>query len=319
MGSDPIAIPLLDWLSGAGAYFGEVIAVFTQPDRRAGRGQKITPNAIKLWAQAHDLPVYQPDRLTSEIREELASLHADVSLVMAYGQILKQDFIDTPRLGTLNLHASLLPNYRGASPIQTAIASGEVETGISLMRIVRELDAGPVADIEKVIISKTDTALDIESNLSGACIPLLARNLPQLSLGQLVFIDQNASKASYCRRLTKNDGVLDFSESASKLAARINGLFPWPTCTAPMQDQIVKFGLADIVQGAAAPGLLVGTDEVGLLIGTGCNLLRIRRLQRPGGRMLSATDFIRGLPLEIGTQLPSVPMPNLVSDIPFRR
>ena len=131
LGSDPIALPLLEWLAGEGSAVGRVTAVFTQPDRPVGRGQKITANGIKTWALACGLPVYQPDKLTEDVRGQLAALSVDVGLVMAYGHILKQDFIDTPRLGTLNLHTSLLPKYRGASPIQTAVASGERETGVS--------------------------------------------------------------------------------------------------------------------------------------------------------------------------------------------
>src|SRR5207302_4888394 len=144
-------------------------------DRATGRGQKVQPNGIKEWALARNLPVLQPEKLTPEVRHELAGFNADVALVMAYGHILKDDFIATPRLGTLNLHTSLLPKYRGASPIQTAIASGDRETGVTLMRIVRQLDAGPVADCERVAVAPLDTAADIEAKLSTACVPLLAR------------------------------------------------------------------------------------------------------------------------------------------------
>jgi hypothetical protein len=152
-GSDPIAIPLLDWLAGIGRSTAGIVGVFTQPDRPMGRGQRITPNAIKQWASERGIPVYQPLKITEDVRAELAAMSPDLSLVMAYGHILKDDFIATPRLGTLNLHTSLLPKYRGASPIQTAIANGEKETGVTLMRIVRELDAGPIADVEKVAIA----------------------------------------------------------------------------------------------------------------------------------------------------------------------
>ena len=310
---------MLDWLLGAGSELGEVVAVFTQPDRPVGRGQKITPNAIKVWTQAHGLPLFQPDKITGEVRASLAALSADVALVMAYGHILRQDFIDTPRLGTLNLHASLLPKYRGASPIQTAIASGETETGVSLMRIVRELDAGPVADVERVAITTTDTAGEIEAKLAAACLPLLARNLPDLRRDRLGFTEQDKSRVTFCRRLIKTDGVLDFTATAANLAARINGLYPWPTCTMPLHGQTVKLGLADVVSGSAAPGTVVGADAEGLLVGTGGELLRIRRMQRPGGRMLSAGEFLRGLPVHPGVIIPSCPMPNLVSDTPFRR
>jgi len=318
-GSDPIALPLLAWLGGAGKSVGAVEAVFTQPDRPVGRGQKVTPNAIKVWAQAHDLPVYQPEKLTTDTQRTLAALRADVALVMAYGHILKQDFIDTPRLGTLNLHTSLLPHYRGASPIQTAIAAGESVTGVTLMRIVRELDAGPVVAVERVAIDALDTALTVETKLAAACVPLLAQHLPELAAERVVFHEQAHSQATYCRRLTKGDGVLDFSAPATVLAARVNGLFPWPACTITLQGQPVKLGLADVMAGSAAPGVVLGSDSAGLLIGTGRDLLRLRNLQRPGGRMLSAIDFMRGWPIEPGTVVPSQPMPTLVSTTPFRR
>ena len=166
---------------------------------------------------------------------------------MAYGHILRDAFIATPRLGTLNLHTSLLPKYRGASPIQTAIANGETETGVSLMRIVRELDAGPVADVEHVPISPRDTALDVEAKLAAACVPLLARTLPALAAGTLKFLEQDHSAATFCRKLQKEDGVLDFTAPAAVLAARINGLNPWPGCTVEIAGQMVKLGLADTV------------------------------------------------------------------------
>lgn len=317
LGSDIIALPLLDWLAGEGSAFARVTAVFTQPDRPVGRGQKITANGIKTWALARGLPVYQPEKITEDVRAQLAELNADVSLVMAYGHILKQDFIDTPRFGTLNLHASLLPNYRGASPIQTSIASGEPETGVSLMRIVRQLDAGPVADVERVAIGPRDTALEIEHKLAAACVPLLARTLPRLAAGALTFVEQNHTAATFCRRLVKDDGRLDFTASAAVLAARINGLFPWPACSFEIAGQPVKIGLADTVAGTDAPGLVAGADTEGLLIGTGAGLLRCLRLQKPGGKMLPAAEFLRGSPIAAGTLLPSSPLPALVAVTPF--
>jgi len=317
LGSDIIALPLLDWLAGEGSAFARVVAVFTQPDRPVGRGQKITANGIKTWALARGLPVYQPEKIGEDVRAQLAALNADVSLVMAYGHILKQDFIDTPRLGTLNLHASLLPKYRGASPIQTSIASGEPETGVSLMRIVRQLDAGPVADVERVAIGPRDTALEIEHTLAAACVPLLVRTLPRLAAGELTFVEQNHATATFCRRLVKDDGRLDFNAPATELAARINGLFPWPACSVEMSGQPVKIGLADVVAGEAGPGVVAGADAEGLLVGTGTGLLRCLRLQKPGGKMLPAPEFLRGSPITAGTVLPSVSLPLLVGPTPF--
>jgi methionyl-tRNA formyltransferase len=309
MGSDPIALPLLEWLAGEGRALAKLVAVYTQPDRPSGRGLQVEAGAIKQWAAAHRLPIRQPEKLMAEERAWLAAQQVDVALVMAYGQILKDDFIATPRLGTLNLHASILPGYRGASPIQTAIASGESETGVTLMRIVRRLDAGPVAAVEPVPIGPLDTAVEVEQNLAAACVPLLTRSLPWLRAGTLEFSDQDEAAATYCRRLVKEDGRLNFAAPAATLAARINGLFPWPGCMTEIKGVAVKLGLANALPDAGGePGTVAGADAAGLLVATGSGMLRLRKLQRPGGKMLPAPEFLRGFPVVPGTILPSKPM-----------
>lgn len=303
------------------------MAVFTQPDRASGRGQRVSANAIKTWALARGVPVFQPEQLTDAVRAQLAVLGADLSLVMAYGHILREEFIATPRFGTLNLHASILPKYRGASPIQTAVASGEAETGVALMRMVRRLDAGPVGAVERVTIEPLDTALEVEAKLAAACIPLLTRTLMRLVRGQLVFTSQNDAAATYCRRLEKEDGVVDFSAPAETLAARINGLFPWPACHVEIDGAAIKLGLADVAPTPAAPaggpaaepGTVLGADADGLLVATGRGTLRLRRLQRPGGRMLAAAEFLRGFAIAPNLRLASQPMPALVARAPFKK
>ncbi len=354
MGSDAIARPALDWLGGEAGPLGrgsgvaKVVGVFTQPDRASGRGQQVQPNAIKLWAQARGLPVHQPEKMDAAALAQLTALQPDVTLVMAYGHLLRQPFIDTPRLGTLNLHTSLLPKYRGASPIQTATACGDRETGVTLMRMVLALDAGPVGDVERVTIEGLDTAADAEGKLSLACVPLLARVLPKLANGAQTFTPQDEAQVTYCRRLAKTDGALDFAAPAAELAARINGLFPWPSCQIELNGQPVKLGLADAVEPggicnlidykraevrpvapdgkchvlydtSAKPGAVLGTDADGLLVATGSGVLRLRKLQRPGGKMLPAADFLRGFPVTAGTVLLSRPMPALVGRQPFPR
>ena len=319
LGSDPIALPLLNWLADEGSAFAQVVAVYTQPDRPAGRGQSVSANTIKTWALTHGLPVRQPEKMDDEENAQLASFGPDVALVMAYGHILRDAFSATPRLGTLNLHTSLLPKYRGASPIQTAIAAGERETGVTLMRIVRELDAGPVADAERTSIAPLDTAADIETKLAAACLPLLNRTLARLRAGSLDFAAQDASAASFCRRLEKADGAIDFTQPATTLAARINGLFPWPAGVISLLGMDIKLGLADALAGSGAAGTVLGHDTEGLLVGTAAGWLRLRRLQRPGGKMLSAAEFLRGFPVPAGTVIASRPMPPLVSTVPFRR
>ena len=320
MGSDAIALPALNWLLAEGSGVAEVVAVFTQPDRAVGRGQKIQPNEIKLWAQAHDLPVFQPEKIGVEEVRLLAGFTPDLSLVMAYGHILKQDVIDTPRLGTLNLHTSVLPKYRGASPIQTAITCGETETGVTLMRMVLKLDAGPVADVARVAIGPWDTAAHVETKLAAVCGPLLARCLPAIEAGTQTFQAQSESEATFCRRLDKGDGALDFQEPAISLAARINGLMPWPGCVVVLNGETVKLGLADALPVQSGPaGEVRGSDAAGLLVATGQGTLRLRALQRPGGRMLPAADFLRGWPVAAGTLVSSRAMPPLVARAPFPR
>ena len=321
LGSDPIALPLLDWLAGEGSAVATVVAVYTQPDKPVGRGQQLTANPVKRWAQARSLPLRQPEKLDEPERTWLAGLGADLALVMAYGHILRDDFIATPRLGSLNLHTSLLPKYRGASPIQTAIACGETESGVTLMRIVRKLDAGPLAAMERFAIGRHDTTVELEAALAAACVPLLARTLPKLAAGTLAFADQDESAASYCRKLRKEDAALDWNSPAELLAARINGLYPWPGCTTELGGQTIKLGLADALPGPGGrpAGEVIGADGEGLLVAGDGGSVRLLRLQRPGGKMLPAPDFLRGFQVPAGTKLPSLPMAPLVSPAPFPR
>lgn len=321
MGSDPVALPLLDWLAGEAGAVASLVGIFTGPDRPSGRGQSVNPNCVRQWSAGRSLVVHQPERLDAAATAALSALRPDVALVVAYGRILGDEFISVPRLGTLNLHASLLPRYRGASPIQAAVASGDRETGMTLMRIVRELDAGPVADVERVPISPLDTAYDLEARLALAAVVLSARALPLLARGDLAFRAQDRALASFCRRLSKDDGVLDFSAPASVLSARVNGLHPWPSVAVDIGGTDIKFGLADAMEGGTVgnPGTVVGFGPDGLLIAAGSGVLRVRRLQRPGGRMLPAPEFLRGFPVAAGTVIPSRPMAALVAAEPFRR
>jgi methionyl-tRNA formyltransferase len=315
MGADAIALPLLRWMLGPGGQRVRVVGVFTQPDRPVGRGQQIRPNAIKDWALGAGLPVLQPERLGPDERLALAALQPDVALVMAYGHILRDEFIGTPRLGTLNLHTSRLPAYRGASPIQTAVAAGERETAVSLMRIVRRLDAGPVADRETVAIGPLDTAAEVEARLADACVPLLARALPRLADGTLEFAPQDDSVATYCRKLERADGVLDFSAPAAVLAARVNGLNPWPGVSVDLAGEWIKIGLAEAESSAetAPPGTVLASSAGALRVATGDGVLCLLKLQRPGGKMLPAAEFLRGRGVAPGAVLPSAPMPPLVT------
>lgn len=324
LGSDPIALLFLEWMARDVQSGIELVGVFTQPDRPSGRGQQLAANAIKTWAIGLGLPVHQPQKVDEASQRVLETWQPDVSLVMAYGHILRDAFIGVPRLGTLNLHTSILPRFRGASPIQTAIAAGEVKTGVTLMRIVRALDAGPVADVETTLIGPDDTAYEVEQRLAACSVHLLQRNLPRLAAGTLVFTEQAHGLATYCRRLLKSDGVLDFTAEAADVAARINGLYPWPACSVDLGGIQVKLGLAQVDTStpdhggrAQPPGSVVLAAGGAVRVICGRGSVRLRRLQRPGGRMLSAEEFLRGFRVPEGWVIPSVPMPALVSSVPF--
>ncbi len=315
MGSDPIALPGLEAIVSGRCGDIELVAVYTQPDRPRGRGKKVVPNEIKAWAQERGLPVYQPEKMGKAERLEIETMEVDSILVMAYGHLLSQKLIDTPRLGIWNLHTSLLPKYRGASPIQCAVASGDGETGVSLMKLVREMDAGPVLDVERVCIGEEDTALDVEARLAAACVPLLERGLPRVHAGQVELTEQDASQVSFVRKLGKDDGELDFCVSSKELARRINGLFPWPATRACLGDVSIKVGLA-VAEDASfsrEPGSVVGIEEGGLRVACGEGSILLKKLQRPGGKMLLAADFLRGFELPENAVFESREMSELVT------
>ncbi|MDQ8202874.1 methionyl-tRNA formyltransferase [Pelagicoccus sp. SDUM812003] len=315
MGSDPIALPALNaiWEGECGDI--ELLAIYTQPDRPRGRGKKVAPNEIKTWALERGLPVHQPEKMRKEQRLEIEAMQLDSILVMAFGHLLSQKLIETPRYGIWNLHTSLLPKYRGASPIQCAVASGDAETGVSLMEMVREMDAGPVLDVEKVSIEAEDTALDVEAKLSAACVPLLRRGLPLIHRGEATSLPQDESQVSFVRKLGKEDGELDFRVEGRELAKRINGLFPWPGARARLGDLVIKIGLAtwDEADCSGQPGEVLDLESRGLKVACGTGSVFLKRLQRPGGKMLDAADFMRGFELPEKSVFESKQMPPLVT------
>lgn len=315
MGSDPISLPLLESIQSGRCGGIEIAGVYTQPDRPKGRGKKVVANEIKLWAQENGIPVFQPERMRKADRLEIAEMRVDIILVMAFGHMLSQALIDTPPMGIWNLHTSVLPKYRGASPIQCAVASGDSKTGVTLMKVILEMDAGPILDVETVDIRRLDTALDVESKLSQACVPLVERNLGRIFVGDAEAIVQLAEVATYVRKLGKDDGDLDFLQSAEVLAHRINGLFPWPGTRVFHGEVAIKIGLADFALESrdGVAGKVLGLEEGGLAVACGSGVLYLKRLQRPGGKMLDAEAFVRGYELTVGTVLESRPMSVLVN------
>lgn len=322
MGSDPIALPLLNYLySQKGAEY-QLIGVISQPDRPSGRGHKISPNPISAWALERDIALFRPEKPSEVELTWLKEASIDLVLVMAYGHIIKQNFLDAPPLGMLNFHGSLLPQYRGASPVEAAIASGDAVTGISLMQMVAKMDAGGVMDQEKVKITNEDTSESLRLKLADCCVPLITRNLPIILKRTHTFVSQDESKVTYTRKISKEDGWLNFNNPAKVLNCRIRALTPWPGGYFKTKDTIIKIGqcVALDEDHELDAGTVIGSSqkgEKGLLVATSKGTLCLKTLQRPGGKMLPIDEFLRGFSIERGTLLESGPMNPLVSNTPF--
>ncbi len=319
MGSDPIALPLLDYLQDSRPAGCCLDIVFTQPDRRTGRGMHLQANDIKQWALSAGLEVAQPLKCGRESAEQLQSRGIDLVLVMAYGKILPRSILEATPHPILNVHASTLPRLRGASPIHTAVALGLESTGVSLMQIIPQLDAGPVAGHEAVAILPDDSTQTVSRKLALATIPLVDRALPKLAKGDLVFKEQDASAVSYCRIIDKADAHLDFNAPARELYNRVRAFQPWPGTVFPVDGidiRILEASLLDTTSEGWKPGTVRLQDD-GLRIACGSGWLVPRRLQRPGGKALPAADFLRGFSIAEGAVLPSRPMRPLESDQPF--
>ncbi len=318
-GSDAIALPALEYIHWAEGI--ELAGVISQPDRPAGRGRHLHANAVSAWAKRMGLPLLQPEKPGEEEAAWLRTRHVDLVLVMAYGHLLKKDLLEAPPRGMWNLHASLLPAYRGASPVETALACGETVTGVSLMRIVAKMDAGPVAAQVHVPIRNTDTAPILRERIGHACVPLLERHLAFLGDGLAMPTPQDESHATYCRKLVKADDKVDFALSAVELERRVRAFQPWPGVVVEHEGLDLKVGSAAALPEAttAAPGTVLCASEGGVDVATGAGVLRLLALQRPGGRMLEAAEFLRGYRLEAGALLKSHALRPLVSPTPFPR
>ena len=300
LGSDEIAVPFLSKLMEESDRF-QLVGVLTQPDRPAGRGRKLQPNPLKEWTMQHGLPYRDPLRPGGDEVDWFKDLGVDMLLVMAYGHILKNDMLTVASAGCFNLHASILPAYRGASPIETALACGDGETGVTLMRVVPKMDAGPVIDVEKVKIDHATTGPSLRASLAKCCTPLVQRNLEALCVGEYEEVEQDGSLVSYCRKLTKADGFLDFSQPASLLACRIRAFQSWPGSFFEHRGNRIKIGLAHASsESDLRPGEIKRTPGGALLIGTDTVALQINNLQKPGGKMISSSDFLRGYAFDDG-------------------
>ena len=284
-----------------------VVAVVTQPDKPKGRDLRLTPSPVKSLAEQLPLPILQPLRARDEaFVAELRALKPDLMVVVAYGQILPPAVLEVPRFGCLNLHTSLLPKYRGAAPIQRAIAEGEPETGVTLMLMDAGLDTGPVLAARRTPILPADDSQSVHDRLAQLGAGLLLETLPDYIAGKILPQPQPGTGASYAAKIKKEDGQIDWSRPAIQIWNRFRAFLPWPGAftflsdAAGAQPQLLKIWRAEVDGQSGPPGVVLSADKSGIVVGCGQNALRILELQREGGRRLPAEQFLGGFPLKTG-------------------
>ncbi|HXH07298.1 MAG TPA: methionyl-tRNA formyltransferase [Vicinamibacterales bacterium] len=286
----------------------EVVAVVSQPDRPSGRGQKVRSGPVKALALAHGVPVLQPERLRDRaFLDSLRAAHPDIGVVAAYGRILPPEILGLPRLGLINIHASLLPKYRGAAPVQRAVMAGERETGVSIMRVVEKLDAGPVLKAARRPIGPDETAEEIEADLAERGAALVLECLDELAEGRAIETPQDEAQATYAPRLLKSEGLIDWSLPASALHNRVRGLHPWPHAYTFLDGRrllVRRSRPSGSPTAGAPPGtvLRASGDELVVAAGEG-TALQLLEVQPEGRRPMTAREFLAGHPLHVGRRL----------------
>ena len=301
MGSPAFAVPTLRAL--AAAY--PVVGVVTQPDRPAGRGRKVTPPPVKEAAQALGLPVMQPRRLKApEAMEQLRVWAPDLIVVAAYGQILRPAVLSLPRHGCLNVHASLLPRWRGASPITAAILAGDPQTGVTIMQMDAGMDTGPILTQRAEAIRPEDDAASLSDRLGRLGADLLMETLPCYLEGKIRPKPQPKTGITLCRLIKKEQARIDWTRPAVEIERMVRAYRPWPGAFTTWQGKTLKIGAASVAEGEAEPGRVVAWGKQAA-VGTGSGLLVIEKVQLPGKKMLDIRDFLRGRPDFIGAKLES--------------
>jgi methionyl-tRNA formyltransferase len=288
----------------------EIVAVLTQPDRPSGRGMQLTASPVKLLAQQHGIQVLQTATLKTEvIQKELAALNADVMVVAAYGLILPKAVLQIPRLGCLNIHASLLPRWRGAAPIQRAILAGDNETGITIMQMDEGLDTGAMLMKSSCAITADDTAHTLHDKLAELGAQAIVETLKHLELARLHPEQQDASLATYAAKLSKAEAQLDWSTSAAQLERAIRGYLPFPVATTLMNEtpiKILRSSLPADQKAEGEPGTVISIDKVSMLVACGQGVLSVEVLQKPGGKALPVAQFIQGFSIKVGDRLGAI-------------
>jgi methionyl-tRNA formyltransferase len=285
-----------------------VLGVVTQPDRPKGRALQLHPSPVKALALTLGLPVWQPAKArAAEFVAFMREQAPELIVVAAYGQILPQSLLDIPRAGCLNVHGSILPKYRGAAPIQWAILNHDAETGVTIMKMDAGLDTGAIVSIVTTPVQATDNAQTLHDRLAALGAELLIRTLPGYLSGEVQPVPQPATGSTYARKITKEDGLLDWTLDATTLWCRVRGLTPWPgtftSLTVGGKSQGLKVWRAEPAEGSGRPGEVIGSSKAGLVVACAKGALRLLELQREGGKRLPAHEFLSGLPLPVGIVL----------------
>lgn len=285
----------------------EIIAVVTQPDRPKGRGKEVMKTPVKEVAEEHGIPVLQPEKVKApDSVAALKALQPDIILVAAFGQILSKEVLELPRYGCINVHASLLPEYRGAAPIQWCILDGKEKTGITIMRMDEGLDTGDMILVKEIAIEQEETGGSLHDKLAAAGGPLLLEAMEQIEQNTAVYTKQDDSKFTYAKMLKKEMGKLDFNRSAEELERTIRGLNPWPSAYTFWNGKTLKLWKAEVCYDkfdACPTGTVVSVEAGKLWIMTGKGILRVTELQTEGKRRMTTEEFLRGYKLEPGTVL----------------
>lgn len=312
-GTPEFARVALQALHAAGVH---IPLVLTQPDRPAGRGMKLQASPVKQWALDHHLPVAQPRSLrldgkypddAAAARDAIAQAQADVMVVAAYGLILPQWVLDAPRLGCLNIHASLLPRWRGAAPIHRAIEAGDAETGITIMQMDAGLDTGDMLLVERLAIAPNDTTARLHDRLAALGGRLAVEALEIAACGGFQPVPQPAQGVTYAHKLDKQEALIDWSQPAAVIARRVRAFDPFPVASTALAGDVIKVFCSEIESNVASisggPGQILFVNDTGVGVQCGSGVLRLTELQRAGGRRLPVADFLRGFPLHPGQTL----------------
>ncbi|MBW2688900.1 MAG: methionyl-tRNA formyltransferase [Deltaproteobacteria bacterium] len=302
MGTPDFALQTLQGLIDVGC---NLVGVYTQPDRPKGRGKQLAAPPVKELAQQHDIPVYQPGKLRQpEAVAELEALAPDLIVVVAYGQILPKSVLDIPRHGCINVHASLLPKYRGAAPINKAIIDGETETGITTMYMDVGLDTGDMLIKKTLSIGTEETAGELHDRLASLGRETMEETLQKLCAGTLQREVQDDDQSTYASMMKKEDGRIDWNLSATDIHNKIRGLDPWPGAYTSLNNELLKLArTSPEATDGGKPGSIVSADKTGVRIACASGTLLVKELQLAGRKRLAAADFLRGCPLETGTIL----------------